>query len=62
VEQMTMMKEPNFLKGIGFGMMAGAAVGAAMAPRKKFPLKKAAGKAIKTVGHVMEEISDDMGF
>jgi len=56
------MTERNFLKGIGLGVMAGAAVGAMMMPRKKTKLKKAAGKAMKTVGHVMEEISDDMGL
>lgn len=56
------MKTYGFWKGIGIGMMAGAAVGAAMMPKKKVTLKKAAGRAMKTMGQVMEELSDDMGF
>lgn len=56
------MKTNGFLKGIGVGMVAGAAVGAALMPKKKTSLKKAAGRAMKTMGQVMEELSDDMGF
>ena len=56
------MKEHNFVKGMGLGMIAGTALGVAMAPKKKTSMKKAAGKAMKTVGQVMENISDEMGF
>ena len=56
------MKQHNFAKGMGLGMIAGTALGAAMAPKKKTNMKKAAGKAMKTVGQVMENLSDDMGF
>ncbi len=56
------MKEHSFAKGMGLGMMAGAALGAAMAPKKKSGMKKAAGRAMKTVGQVMEDLSNDMGF
>ena len=48
------MKEHEFAKGIGLGVLAGAALGAAVAPRKK--------AAMKTVGQVMENLSDNMGF
>ncbi len=56
------MKEHGFLKGMGLGMVAGAALGAAMMPKRKPNLKRAAGKAMKTVGQVMEDLSADMGF
>jgi len=56
------MKEHGFLKGMGLGMVAGAALGAAMMPKRKPSLKRAAGKAMKTVGQVMEDLSGDMGF
>lgn len=56
------MKQHNFAKGMGLGMIAGTALGAVMAPRKKTNMKKAAGKAMKTVGQVMETISEDMRF
>ncbi len=56
------MKEHEFAKGMGLGMLAGAALGTAMAPRRKSSMKKAAGKAMKTVGQVMENLSDEMKF
>ena len=52
----------KFIMGMTAGMVAGAALGAAMAPKKKTSMKKAAGKAMKTMGQVMENLSDDMGF
>lgn len=56
------MKEHEFAKGMTMGVVAGAALGMAMAPRRKPNIKKAAGKAMKTMGQVMENLSDDMGF
>ena len=56
------MKEHEFAKGMTMGVMAGAALGMVMAPRKKTNMKKAAGKAMKTMGQVMENFSDEMGF
>lgn len=56
------MKEHEFARGISLGVLVGAALGAAVAPRKKTSMRKAAGKAMKTVGQVMENISNDMGF
>lgn len=61
-EEWKRMKQHEFAKGMGLGMVAGAALGAAMAPKKKRSVKKAAGKAMKTMGQVMENLSDDMGF
>lgn len=56
------MKETGFVKGMTMGVVAGAALGAALAPRKKPSMKKVAGKAMKTVGEVMENLSDEMRF
>ena len=50
------MKEHEFAKGMTMGVMAGAALGMVMAPRKKTNMKKAAGKAMKTMGQVMENL------
>ena len=55
------MTKHEFLRGMGMGMVAGAALGMAMAPKKrKMNLKKAAGRAIQTVGEAVENISDAM--
>ncbi len=56
------MKEHEFVKGMTMGVVAGAALSAVMMPRKKSSMKKTAGKAMKTVGQVMENLSDEMGF
>jgi len=58
------MKEHGFAKGMGLGMIAGATLGAVMAPKRKsgMNMKKAAGKAMKTVGQVMEDLSNEMHF
>ena len=56
------MKEHEFMKGMTMGVVTGAALGMVMAPRKKTSVKKAAGKAMKTMGQMMENLSDDMGF
>lgn len=61
-EEVESVKEHSFAKGMGLGMAAGAALGAAMAPKRKRNMKKAAGKAMKTVGQVMEDLSDNMGL
>ncbi len=54
--------EHGFLKGVGLGMMAGAAMGMTMAPKKRNDLKKTAKKAMKTMGQTMEDISENLGF
>lgn len=55
------VKEHRFAKGIGLGMLAGAALGAAMMPRKA-SMKKTAGKAMKSMGQAMDNLSDELGF
>ena len=57
-----MTKDHAFVKGVTMGVVTGAALGMVMAPRKKTSMKKAAGKAMKTMGQVMENFSDEMGF
>lgn len=56
------MKQHEFAKGMTMGVAAGVALGAIMAPQKKTNVKKAAEKAMKTVGQVMEDLSDEMGL
>ena len=56
------MKEHEFAKGMTMGVMAGAALGMVMAPRKKTNMNKAGGKAMMTWGLVLANRSDDMGF
>ena len=56
------MEKHEFLRGMGVGVLAGAAIGAVMMPKKKHSMKATAGKALKTVGEVMENLSDNMGF
>lgn len=56
------MKQHEFAKGMTMGVMAGAAMGMMLAPRKRTNVKRAAEKAMKTVGQVMEDLSDEMGL
>lgn len=51
------MSEHPFLKGVGLGMMAGAAVGAVMMKNEK-NLKKAARHTVKTAGRMAEDAAD----
>ena len=48
-----MTKDHDFVKGVTMGVVTGAALGMVMAPRKK---------TSKTMGQVMENFSDEMGF
>ncbi|MBO5034999.1 MAG: hypothetical protein J6C43_05265 [Oscillospiraceae bacterium] len=56
------MKDQDFLCGMAMGAMVGAVMGAALAPRRKSQVKKAADKAMRTVGEVMENLSEEMGL
>ena len=56
------MKDHDFAIGMTMGLMAGAAVGMMVAPKQKRGLKKAADKAVKTVGEVMEDLSEELGL
>ncbi len=50
----------KFTRGMFIGMVAGAAVGAALTPKKKNG-KNYAGKALRTAGAVVDQISDILG-
>lgn len=56
------MKQHEFAKGMTMGVAAGMALGMVMFPKKKTNVKRAAEKAMKTVGQVMEDLSDEMGL
>ena len=56
------MKDHAFVKGMTMGVVTGAAMVAAMMPKKRVNMKKAAGKAMKAAGQMMEDISETMGF
>ena len=56
------MKDHDFAWGMTMGIVTGAAIGWSMSPRKKNSMKKAADKAMRTVGEVMETLSDEMGL
>ncbi len=56
------MTKHQFMSGIGIGAIAGAALGMAMSTSKRREIKRAADKAIKAVGEVMENISDNVGM
>lgn len=62
VEEGESMKDQDFLCGMAMGAMVGAVMGAALAPRRKSQVKKAADKAMRTVGEVMENLSEEMGL
>ena len=55
------MDRMDFIKGMGIGVVAGATIGMAIAPKKK-EHKGLAGKAIKAAGEIVENISDAMGM
>lgn len=51
------MSEHPFMKGMGLGMMAGMAAGAAMMKNEK-TIKKAAKKTVKSVGQLAEDATN----
>ncbi|HHU22170.1 MAG TPA: hypothetical protein GXZ52_01940 [Clostridiales bacterium] len=51
----------NFVKGVGVGLMVGSAIGMAVATPKKNG-KKMVGKALRSVGEVIESLNDAMGW
>jgi len=50
----------NFLTGMGIGLALGSAIGAAATSGKK--PRKVVGRAIKTVGRIVDELGDAMGL
>lgn len=51
------MNEHPFLKGVGLGMVAGAAVGATMMKKEK-NIKKAARRTVKNMGRLAEDTAE----
>lgn len=51
------MSEHPFLKGIGLGVMAGAAMGAAMMKNEK-SIKQATKRTVKNMGRLAEDAAD----
>ena len=60
-EEEDVMTGSNFLCGMGLGILAGAALGMSLAPRKK-RIQRAAERAIRTAGDAMEDLTDALGF
>lgn len=56
------MKDQDFFYGMAMGAVVGTVMGATLVPRRKSKVKKAADKALKTVGEVMENLSEEMGL
>lgn len=54
-----LMNNMNFVKGMGVGLMVGSAIGMAVASPKKNG-KKIVGRALKTIGEVVEDVTDAM--
>lgn len=56
------MNNTKFLRGVGIGVAVGAALSMAVAPKAHFAKRTTAGKAIKAVTEVMDNIADAMGL
>ena len=55
------MSTMDFAKGIGIGMVAGAAVGMAIAPRKK-SRKFISGKMLRAASDILNDITNSMSL
>lgn len=53
------MNKMTFVKGMGLGVVVGSVIGMVASPKKK---KSSVGKAIKTMGDVVESITDSIGM
>ena len=56
------MKNTGFVKGMGIGLAVGSAIGMAVVMPKNKPMKCKVSKALRTVGDVIENVGDIMGF
>ncbi len=56
------MNNMNFLKGMGIGLMIGAAATAGMTIKPKKKHCNMIGKALKSMGEVIDGIADSMGM
>ena len=54
------MDRSHFMRGVGWGMLAGAVVGMIVSPGKK-ELKRTANKAVQAVGNAADNLSDAIG-
>lgn len=54
------MHKTNFFIGMGIGVALGSAVGISMLPKKTS--KNIVGKTLKTMGEVVDAVSDSMGL
>lgn len=57
---MSCMNSMNFLKGVGLGLVIGAAAGMAATPKKKGG--NVIGKTLKTMGDAISDVVDTMGL
>lgn len=55
------MSNMNFLKGMGAGLMVGAALGMMLSPDKKSSRRKL-GKMFRAAGDVIEDLSGAIGL
>ena len=55
------MEKAEFFRGMGIGLVTGAAIGIAMMPKKR-SLKSSAGKTIRAVGDVVDNITSAIGM
>ncbi len=53
------MNNMSFVKGMGLGIMVGSVVGMVAGPRKK---KFNIGKALKSMGDVVDEVAGTLGL
>lgn len=53
------MNNMSFVKGMGIGLMVGSMVGMAVMPHKK---KFNIGKALKSMGDVVDNVADAIGL
>lgn len=58
------MNSMNFAKGMGVGLVVGSAIGLAVAaPASKKPAKRnVIGRALRTMGDIVENIGDSIGM
>ena len=58
---MYVMTNHQFMRGVGFGMVAGAALGIAVATKEK-SVRRTADKAMKVMGDAADHLTDAMGM
>ena len=56
------MTTTGFMRGVAMGVAAGAVIGMIAMPKKKKHGKKMVGKALKTAGELIDNVSGAMWF